>query len=101
MTRPASSPRGSIIPHPHDILLAKLDRGEAKDWEHATLILEEFPLDLRTLDALAAAMPNRTGTVTSEERRKRFELNGARLRAQLSASNPQRPPSGNSGDAPA
>lgn len=55
-----------LVPHPHDILMAKLERMEVKEGEHAAAILAEFPLDEATLDALADEMPHRHGLVTAD-----------------------------------
>jgi hypothetical protein len=61
-----------VVAHPHDVLMAKLERMEVKDREHIVAILAEYPLSLADLEALAAEMPHRRGSVTTD-RRARFE----------------------------
>jgi hypothetical protein len=70
-----------VVPHPHDVLVSKLERFEERDREHAATILDEYPLRLDELDALIAAAPHRRGQVEDPERRARFEHGAARLRA--------------------
>lgn len=72
-----------VVPHPHDVLLAKLERWEEKDITHADLILAAAPLSERTYDELLARMPYRTGAVTDAARIQRFEVHAADLRARL------------------
>jgi hypothetical protein len=55
-----------VLPHPHDVLMAKLERMEVKDREHIHAILEEFPLPAATLAELEQAMPHRRGGVASD-----------------------------------
>lgn len=62
-----------LVPHPHDILLSKLERWEEQDRQHARQILAERPLTASTLAALAARCPHRTGAVVDPERCARFE----------------------------
>ncbi len=72
-----------VVAHPHDILMSKLERGEAQDWDHARRILARIPLDPGELDDVADAMPHRTGDITDPERFARFEANLASLRRRL------------------
>jgi len=66
-----------VVPHPHDILMAKLERMEVK--EHVTAILAEFPLPEATLEALVDEMPHRHGLVAAD-RAVRFETGRQELR---------------------
>jgi len=72
-----------VVPHPHDVLLAKLERWESQDRAHAGLILAAFPLSPGALDQLAARSPYRGGRITSPERCQRFESHLAELRATV------------------
>ena len=72
-----------VVPHPHDILMSKLERGEAQDWDHARRILARIPFDSGELDTLADEMPHRTGDITDPERCARFEANLASLRRRF------------------
>jgi hypothetical protein len=49
-----------VVPHPHDVLLAKLERWEQADREHARLILAAIPLDRPSLDGLVSRSPYRS-----------------------------------------
>lgn len=80
------NPKVSIVlPHPHDVMMAKLERMEVKDREHVRAILAEFPLDEATLEQLVLQMPARRGTVTAD-RAARFEVGLTELRAMRAAS---------------
>jgi hypothetical protein len=68
-----------VLPHPHDVMMAKLERMEVKDREHTCAILAEFPLDEATLAALVQQMPARRGVV-APDRVARFEAGLAELR---------------------
>lgn len=57
-----------VVPHPHDILLAKVERWEPADKEHARRILAAFPLDAARLLDLDANMPYRGGRITDPRR---------------------------------
>lgn len=71
-----------VVPHPHDILMAKLERMEAKDREHVRAILAEFPMDVARLETLERQMPHRREGI-AKDRVARFESGLARLRALL------------------
>lgn len=71
-----------VIPHPHDVILSKLERFEAKDREHFDRVLEEFPLTSAELERLAATCPQRRADAPAE-RSKRFEHGFAAARARI------------------
>jgi hypothetical protein len=73
-----------VIPHPHDVLFAKLERMESKDLDHAERILVEFPLSGSAAQTLAGTSPHRNGGVVEPERIERFEHGLTRLLAMLS-----------------
>lgn len=73
-----------IVPHPHDVLISKLERLESKDREHARRILLEYPLTAQEFDRLVAASPHRRGLVQDSERLTRFEHNVGVARGMLS-----------------
>ncbi len=75
-----------IVAHPHDVLVAKLERLDPHDLEHAERILSEYPLALETLDALLANSPHRDGSITQADRLERFEHGVTRLRPLLARS---------------
>ena len=82
--RPDESPDVTLfVPHPHDVLLAKLERMTESDLEHARRILEEFPLQAHQLDVLAAESPHLTGRITDPERVSRFEHGLSRLKRMM------------------
>ncbi|MBN2498162.1 MAG: hypothetical protein JXR96_26465 [Deltaproteobacteria bacterium] len=62
-----------VVPHPHDVLLAKLERLDESDREHVQRILAEYPLDLASLESLSAKCPQRSGEIEEEGRLQRFE----------------------------
>lgn len=72
-----------VVPHPHDVLLAKLERWEDADRAHAHRILAELPLAVGVLEERAAEAPYRTGTIEDAERIARFEAHLVELRAML------------------
>jgi len=69
----------TVVPHPHDCLMAKLERMEVKDREHVRAILAEFPLDGATLNRLVEQMPHRR-TKLPADRVARFDAGLAELR---------------------
>lgn len=73
-----------IVPHPHDVLVSKLERMESKDREHARRILAEYPLTTTAFDDLVATSPHRCGQITDAERVRRFE-GGLRVARQMLA----------------
>ncbi|MFH2005358.1 MAG: DUF6036 family nucleotidyltransferase [bacterium] len=75
-----------IVAHPHDVLLAKLERLDPHDLEHAERILCEYPLDSKALDALLAKSPYRTRVIVETDRRERFEHGVTKLRQMLARS---------------
>ena len=72
-----------VIPHPHDILVAKLPRYEVSDRDHARLILRQFPMDAATFERLANEAPGRESTA-EESARAAFEANASQLMKLLS-----------------
>jgi hypothetical protein len=72
-----------VAPHPHDVLLSKLERFEEKDRDHARRILAEHPLSAAGLDALLEECPHRRGRIADPERVRRFEHGASRLRRML------------------
>ena len=71
-----------VVPHPHDVLIAKLERWEAADQDHGKRILAAHPLTLEGLDELAAATRYR-GQGMDPGRRRAFEAHLADLRRWL------------------
>ena len=45
------------IPHPHDVLIAKLFRLDPQDQDHVRRILDEYPLASTELDRIVAEIP--------------------------------------------
>ncbi|GDX79257.1 hypothetical protein LBMAG42_10680 [Deltaproteobacteria bacterium] len=72
-----------VVPHPHDVLVSKLERWEPQDREHAKAILASAPLTVARLDALLSQAPYRTGRIVDAARVRRFEVHAAELRAAL------------------
>lgn len=72
-----------VVPHPHDVLLAKLERWDDPDRAHARQILAELPCREADLDRLVAKAPYRTGQITDDERIVRFDAHLEELRAML------------------
>lgn len=68
------------IPHPYDVLFAKLERMTESDVEHARRILAEFPLSREELNRLAAESPYLTGVIEDPDRIARFHSGLERLR---------------------
>ena len=71
------------VPHPHDVLFAKLERMTESDVEHARRILAEFPLSPDELRALAAESPYLSGVIEDPERIARFRHGLERLEKLL------------------
>ena len=69
-----------LVPHPHDVLFAKLERMTESDVEHARRVLGEFPLTPDVLEALAAESPYVAGRIQDPERIARFQHGLERLR---------------------
>jgi hypothetical protein len=72
-----------LVPHPHDVLVSKLERLETKDREHVRRILAEYPLGRDAFEALVECAPHRRGRIADEERIRRFEHGVGVVRAQL------------------
>lgn len=72
------------VPHPHDLLISKLERMEARDRDHARRILAEWPLTEAELDRLLLTSPQRHPAFPDAERRLRFEHGLEHLRSLLS-----------------
>ena len=71
-----------VVPHPHDVLISKLERFSDQDRDHVRRILGEAPMDRARLDALAAESPYRTGE-EPENSVAAFEVHLAEVRAWL------------------
>jgi hypothetical protein len=84
-TIPTSPEVKLLLPHPHDVLLSKLERMTEADMEHARRILKEFPLSEETLEELAAASPHLTGRIDDPERVVRFRAGLARVKRMIEA----------------
>ncbi|GMV38287.1 MAG: hypothetical protein AMXMBFR64_00030 [Myxococcales bacterium] len=63
-----------LVPHPHDILLSKVERFDPHDQDYVRRILRELPLSRDELAALAADMPHRSASISDPRRRQSFEL---------------------------
>jgi hypothetical protein len=77
-----------VVPHPHDILVAKLERYELQDRDHIRRILAELPLDAPGLDALADEAPGRRERGLDPRITTAFETNLTDVRGQLPARSP-------------
>lgn len=71
-----------IVPHPHDVLVSKLERWSPSDRDHVRRILEEATLDGARLEALAAESPYRTGDAPTASI-EAFEAHLAEVHAML------------------
>ena len=71
-----------LVPHPHDVLVAKLPRLSPSDRDHIELIVAQLPLDQARLEALADESPGR-GAQASAAERAAFEDNLGVVRAML------------------
>lgn len=72
-----------IVPHPHDVLFAKLERWEEPDREHARRILASFPMPHSRAMELDRQMPYRGGRITDERRIHRYEVHFNELLAMV------------------
>jgi hypothetical protein len=72
-----------VVPHPHDVLFAKLERWEEADRDHAVRILAAFPLRADRAAALDARMPHRGGRITDPHRQAAYAAHFRRLCAML------------------
>ncbi len=68
-----------LVPHPNDVLLAKLERSDEGDLDHIRRILSEYPLNEESLHRLATESPYRSGAIADPERLARFEWGLKRL----------------------
>ncbi|MFO0745041.1 MAG: hypothetical protein U1F43_05100 [Myxococcota bacterium] len=78
---PAAPGVGIVVPHPHDIIMAKVERFDPYDQDHARKVLSTLPLPRAALDALADEMPHRRGAIADPARIQRFAFNLDRLHA--------------------
>ena len=69
-----------FIPHPHDVLFAKLERLDPQDLGHIRQILEEFPLSEDRFQALTSESPHIRGLINDQNRVDRFQYGMDRLR---------------------
>ncbi|MBL9038969.1 MAG: hypothetical protein JNG84_10670 [Archangium sp.] len=69
-----------VCPHPHDVVVSKLERMDPKDREHVHFVLAQLPMTLERLDALVGEYVE----PRADDRRQRFEHHLTWLRAQLS-----------------
>ena len=72
-----------VVPHPHDVLYAKIERWESGDRDHARRILAAVPLEEVRARALADRSPYRRGSITDSRRCAAFEANFASFLASL------------------
>ena len=72
-----------VVPHPHDVLIAKLERMDPKDQNHRDLILAQLPLSVARFDELVAEFPPGP---RDPDREARFQHHAAALRSRLNAS---------------
>ena len=77
-----------VVPHPHDVLVSKLERWDPKDREHLERILDEYPLGPASFDALVDASPYRQGGIAAADRLRRFEHGVAGARSIIAARAP-------------
>jgi hypothetical protein len=68
-----------VCAHPHDVVMAKLERLDPKDQEHIAAVLRQLPLTPSRLDELAGEFTE----ARDAEREARFSAGLAWLRAQL------------------
>lgn len=84
LTLPEAPGVAITVPHPHDVLISKLERFEPADRDHVRRILDEAPLSRAVLDSLAADSPYRTGDAPPASIAA-FELHLAEVRTALRA----------------
>ncbi|MEJ7727897.1 MAG: DUF6036 family nucleotidyltransferase [Polyangiaceae bacterium] len=84
VTLPEAPDVSIVVPHPHDVLVAKLERYEHQDRDHVRRILAEMPLEAAVLEALANEAPCRTEATLDANVKAAFETNLAEVRTRLS-----------------
>jgi len=75
-----------VIPHPHDVIFAKLERLDPQDMDHILQILKEFPLSVESFEALVSESPYVRGRIDDQDRRDRFQYGLDQLRRLVMAS---------------
>ncbi len=60
------------VAHPHDVVVAKLERCDERDKQQIKSVLEELPLSLGELDILLQSSAHERGEVNDPERVSRF-----------------------------
>ena len=68
-----------VVPHPHDVMLAKVERWDPSDVDHARRILRVYPLTTAALLDLDERMPYRDGRIVDPRRREAYEINLGKL----------------------
>jgi hypothetical protein len=68
-------------PHPHDVVLAKLERMDPKDREHIEVVLSQMPMSPERLRALVAEYE----APREADREARFQSNLAWLSTRVAA----------------
>jgi len=71
-----------VLPHPHDVMMAKLERMDVKDREHIVAILAEFPLGEAGLALFEREMPHRRSNFAAD-RIARFDRGLEELRVLI------------------
>lgn len=74
-----------VVPHPHDVLFARLERMDEQDMVHMRRILDEFPLSGAELETLARESPHERGLIEDADRVARFRHGLERLRREVGA----------------
>ena len=77
-----------LIPHPHDVILAKLERCDERDREQIRAVLEELPLEREALEALLRTSAHERGEIDDHERIARFRHWADWLRDQTKGQTP-------------
>lgn len=63
-----------LVPHPHDVLMSKIERFGPADRDHAKRILAELPLSADALNAFVSRMPHRKSLIDDHRRLAAFEV---------------------------
>lgn len=61
-----------LVPHPHDVVVAKLERCDERDRDQIKKILREFPLRPAELEDRLASSAHESGEIQDSERIERF-----------------------------